>query len=80
MKKRTKNKQVMLYNLFETVMTCRADIVAKEIMTEQEVLEIGDDDMEKLSHRVGECLMQDYWVALEDVFNYYKEQKYGKRT
>ena len=58
------NEKDAMYKPFNITSVCRADLT--QYITEEQALKITDDQMLWLASKIGDGIMEDFWIVLQD--------------
>ena len=67
------NAKVKLYGSSSWVVNAIAKEDLKDYLNEQEIKNLTDDDMARIAEKLGNALMEDYWIVLEFILDEYKK-------
>ena len=67
------NAKVKLYGSSSWVVNAIAKEDLKDYLNEQEIKNLTDDDMARIAEKLGNALMEDYWIVLEFILDKYKK-------
>ena len=67
------NAKVKLYGSSSWIINTIAKEDLKDYLNEQEIKNLTDDDMARIAEKLGNALMEDYWIVLEFILDEYKK-------
>ena len=67
------NAKVKLYGSPSWIVNTIAKEDLKDYLNEQEIENLTDNDMVRIAEKLGNALMEDYWIMLEFILDEYKK-------